>query len=99
VKGNKVNFLLIFALSSFLVGVTLMFVADKIFYYMLGEVNAKLEPERQFHLLGINIAKVQAVWNEHSRLFPESNRRFQEATCFVIGALCHVIALVAFLLS
>jgi hypothetical protein len=98
VKGN-VNLLLVLAAGSFLVGLTLMFVADKIFYYMLGEVNAKLEPERHFRLFGINIGKVQAVWNEHCRLFPESNRRFQEATCFALGAICYVIAFVAFLLS
>jgi len=71
----------------FLAGVGMVIAANSVAFVILGEVNARRQPEQQHSILSFNWRFFQ-IWSEHERLFPKSRRRLHCILCFLAGLVC-----------
>ena len=74
------------------IGIGLVIVSNLLFYYILGEVNAKSPPDQHVSTFWVNL-KAFSIVRRHAELFPESRKRFQISFSFVLGLALMVTGL------
>jgi hypothetical protein len=73
-------------------GIGLIVVSNFFFYSIFAEVNAQSPPDRQVSMFWVNVRAFSIV-RRHAELFPESRKRFQMNSFFVIGVALTIAGL------
>jgi hypothetical protein len=74
------------------IAISLIVVANMIFYSILGEVNGKRAPQEQIGMLFVNVRSFEVV-RIHKGLFPTSRKR---VVMFILAGLGFALILIGF---
>jgi len=77
----------VIALILLILGTSSLTVADRLFWVILGEVNASKPPGEQISIWWVHPLRFRALLDDYSRQYPGGRRDRQSVYAFVLGLL------------